>query len=274
MDRLYELLEPEHWIEPLLLWGGRLFLGLSVALLGLWIARFVAALVRRGIERRGGDAVVAGFLANIALGAITLIVLVGALDFLGMPTGSLLAALGAAGLGIGLALKDSLGNLAAGVLLIVTRPFRAGDQVEAAGRSGTVQRMGLLQTVLATTDNCEVTLPNSEVMNQPIINFTVRSERRLDIVLSLACDGDPEPLLDLIRQTLAHSAHVLQEPAPQLLVQKLAAGSVELAIRPWVRSTEYWTAHSAVLADLKRALQSAGVVIPDAPRVVRVIPPA
>lgn len=147
--------------QQLTIWAMVLGTALLILLIGLWLARRVATIVRRAVDRRAQDAMLANFIGHTVFVLLAMVVVVGALDRLGVPTASLLAALGAAGLAVGLALKDSIGNLASGVLLVVTRPFRAGDLVEAGGKQGIVERIDLLQTVLLTPDNCIVCVPNA-----------------------------------------------------------------------------------------------------------------
>lgn len=272
MDGLLKAIGYDSWREPVVQGGGRLLVVAAMLLVGLWLARRIARLVRLAIERRGGDAVLATFVRNCVYVALLVVVVVGALDLAGVPTASLLAAIGAAGLAIGLALKDSLGNLASGVLLIVTRPFRAGDFVEAAGRSGTVQRIELLQTVLLTPDNCDVMLPNAQVMSAPIVNYSARPLRRLDLLLAVAYEDDPLQAIAVIRETLAAHPLVQADPEPQLLVLKLAASGVELAVRPWVRTPDYWRAHSELTAAIKAALDARGITIPYPQQVMRMLP--
>jgi small-conductance mechanosensitive channel len=258
------------------LWGplaldftGRLLTALVILAVGWWLARRIARLVERAIAVRGGDLVLATFLRRVIAIALIVITVVGALDRLGVPIASLLAALGAAGLALALAMRDSLSNLASGVLLVITRPFRAGDFVDISGQQGRVERIDLLQTVLATVDNRLITLPNSLVMNQPIINFSARDERRLDLPVSIAYEDDPMRALEVIRQVLDAHPRVLKTREPQLIVQRFGASSVDLAIRPWVRTSEVLQAQSEILAAIKSALEAAAITIPYPQQVVR-----
>ncbi|MFN7550016.1 MAG: mechanosensitive ion channel family protein, partial [Pseudomonadota bacterium] len=174
------------------------------------------------------------------------------------------------GLAIGLALKDSLGNLASGVLLVLQRPFRAGDYVDVGGQAGTVERIDLLRTVLITIDNREITMPNALVMNEPIINYSARAERRLDLPVSIDYGADPLRALAVIRATLDAHPRVLKDREPQLLVRAFAASGVDLAVRPWVRTAEVLLAQSEILAAIKAALERAGIEIPFPQQVLHV----
>lgn len=270
MDAFLQWIRFDAWREAALVWGGRFAGALVVLFVGLWLARRLGRLVALAVERRGGDRVLANFLRSAVRIAIVLVVLVGALDLAGIPTNSMLAALGAAGLAIGLALKDSLGNLASGVLLVLQRPFRAGDYVDVGGQAGTVERIDLLRTVLVTVDNRVVTIPNALVMNQPIVNFSARDERRLDLPVSVAYECDPVRALQVIRGVLDAHPRVIRAREPQLLVRGFAASGVDLAVRPWVATTDVLVATSEILADIKSALERAGIEIPFPQQVMRV----
>jgi small-conductance mechanosensitive channel len=264
-----EAIRYDLWGPLALDFSGRLLTALVILAVGWWLARRIARLVERAIAVRGGDLVLATFLRRVIAIALIVITVVGALDRLGVPIASLLAALGAAGLALALAMRDSLSNLASGVLLVITRPFRAGDFVDISGQQGRVERIDLLQTVLATVDNRLITLPNSLVMNQPIINFSARDERRLDLPVSIAYEDDPMRALEVIRQVLDAHPRVLKTREPQLIVQRFGASSVDLAIRPWVRTSEVLQAQSEILAAIKSALEAAAITIPYPQQVVR-----
>lgn len=270
VDAFLELIRFELWRDTAASVGARLSVALLGLVIGLWLARRLGKLVALAVERRGGDRVLASFLRSAVRIAITVLVLVGFLDLAGVPTASLLAALGAAGLAIGLALKDSLGNLASGVLLVLQRPFRAGDFVDIGGQAGKVERIDLLRTLLVTLDNREITMPNALVMNQPIVNFSARAERRLDLPVSVAYDCDPVRALAVIRGVLDAHPRVLRDREPQLLVQRCAAGAVDLAVRPWVKTDEVLAAQSEILAAIRDALQREGIGMPLPQQVLRI----
>jgi small-conductance mechanosensitive channel len=270
MEAILQWIRFDAWRADALLWGGRFAGALVVLVVGLWLARRLGKLVALAVERRGGDRVLANFLRSAVRIGTTIVVLIGVLDLAGVPTASLLAALGAAGLAIGLALKDSLGNLASGVLLVLQRPFRAGDYVDVGGQAGTVERIDLLRTVLVTVDNRVVTIPNALVMNQPIVNFSARDERRLDLPVSVAYECDPVRALAVIRGVLDAHPRVIRAREPQLLVRAFAASGVDLAVRPWVATSEVLVATSEILADIKAALEREGIEIPFPQQVMRV----
>ncbi len=217
------------------------------------------------------DPMLREFLRNLAHGALVVVVVVAALDQAGVPMTSLLAALGAAGLAIALALRDSLSNLAAGVMLLLLKPFRAGDLVAIVGQVGKVESLRLMHTVLLTPDNCELILPNNRVANEPILNYTARPTRRIDLVVGIAYRDDVGRAFDVVRGVLDAEPRVLRDPAPQLLVDKLAESSVDLAIRPWVATDDFLEARAALLRKLKEALSAAGIDVPFPQRELRVV---
>lgn len=249
-------------------WGWRILAALLIFLIGRWVARRVAGLVERAVARAGKDPMLSGFLRNFVFGLLLAVVAVAALDQLGVPSASLIAMLGAAGLAIGLALQGSLANLASGLLLILARPFRVGDFVEIGSRSGTVDALGLLFTRLASGDNREIVIPNREVTSGAIVNFSARGTRRIDLVIGIDYAADPRRALALIRGVLEQEARLLPEPEPKLLVLELGESSVDLAVRPWVASADYWAVRSDLLAEIKRVLEANGIGIPFPQRTV------
>jgi small-conductance mechanosensitive channel len=167
------------------------------------------------------------------------VVFIAALDFVGVPTTSMLAVVGAAGLAIGLALKDSLANIAAGVMLIVLRPFRIGDQVQVANQEGVVDSVRIFQTTLVTTDNREIILPNSQITAAPIVNFTGRGERRVDLVVPMAFGEDLGALRQALLQLAKTNGRVKSMPEPEVLVASLGEGTVSLQLQAWVGARDY-----------------------------------
>lgn len=255
----------------LLGWGMKLLAALVLLLLGLWLARLLSNGVQRAMRRANQDAVLVDFIRNMVHGGLLVVLFVAVLTQVGVPTTSLLAALGAAGLAIGLALKDSLANLAAGVLLIAFRPFRAGDYVEVSGQAGSVVHVRLFFTLLLTPDNREVTIPNNQITTNPIVNYTARAQRRLELPVGIAYGADAGEALRIIEEVLRADPRVLAEPAPLLLVTGLGENSVDIAVRPWVQTTDYWAAHSDLLRAIKLGLERAGIEIPFPQRTVHVI---
>ena len=243
-------------------WLWRIGVALAIALVGLWLARLLSSALDRGMTRFGVESILRDFLRNLAYAIALVVVLVAALDALGVPTTSLLAVLGAAGLAIGLALKDSLSNIASGVMLIVLRPFRAGDAVQVAGQEGVVESVRIFQTVLRAYQNHDIYLPNSQITTAPIINFTSRGERRIDITVGVGYGDDLRHAREVLLGIARANPCVLAEPATDVLVNNLGESSVNLLLRAWVKTPDFVAARSEITEAIHRDFAQAGVSIP------------
>jgi small conductance mechanosensitive channel len=177
-------------------------------------------------------------------------------------TTSIVAIVGAAGLAVGLALKDSLGNFAAGVMLIIFRPFKAGDYVEAGGAAGTVQEVRIFNSILVTPDNKVVTVPNGAIMAGNIINYSELPTRRVDMVVGVGYGSDLATVKQVISTILDADKRVLQDPAPTIAVSELADSSVNLIVRPWVKSADYWAVMWDTTEAIKTRFDAEGIEIP------------
>lgn len=270
MEIINDWFGPGSWT---LLRGGLLQLGgaLLLLLLGLLLARWLAALLHRVLRQADVEPMLRDFLRTLARSVLSVLVVVGALDVLGVPAASLLAVLGAAGLAIGLALKDSLGNLAAGVMIILLKPFRTGHVIELSGLTGTVEQIRLMHTVLCTADNRELVFPNGVVVNEPVINYSARDTRRIDLVLGIAYKDEIGRAVEVVQAVLARESRILPEPAAQVVLLNLGESSVDLGIRPWVNTADYWPTRSALLIELKLAMDQAGISIPFPQRELHVV---
>ncbi|KFN47129.1 mechanosensitive ion channel family protein [Arenimonas metalli] len=243
-------------------WLWRIAVALAIALVGLWLARMLSKGLDRVMLRAGLDLILRDFLRNLAYAIGLVVVLVAALDALGVPTTSMLAVLGAAGLAIGLALKDSLSNIASGVMLIVLRPFRAGDAVQIAGQEGVVERVGIFQTVLRAYQNHDITLPNSEVTTSPIVNFTSRGERRVDVTVGVGYGDDIRQAREVLLGIARANEKVLDAPETDVLVTGLGESSIGLVLRAWVKTPDFVIARSELTEAIHRDFAKAGVSIP------------
>jgi len=255
LDGINWLAEAEHW--------GLKFLGATlILLLGIWVARWLSGALDRAFARAGMETTLRGFLRNITYAVLLVVVVVAALQSLGVPTSSLLAVLGAAGLAIGLALKDSLSNIASGVMLIVQRPFRAGDYVLAAGVEGTVEQVRVFQTRLRTIDNRAVILPNSLITAAPITNFTANPKRRIDLAVGVGYDDDLRFARETLLEVAGTHAKVLKDPRPEVLVTALAESSVTLELRAWVKTVDLVQTRSDLMEAVRNELMGRGLNIP------------
>jgi small conductance mechanosensitive channel len=243
-------------------WGINLATALVIFVLGRWIAKAICRFVGRLMKRSAVDEILVSFIENILYFALLVIVIIAALDRLGVNTSSVLAIFAAAGLAVGLALKDSLSNFAAGVMLVFFKPFKNGDFIEAGGQSGVVEEIRIFNTILRTGDNREVTLPNSHIYGGTIVNFSARDTRRIDLVFGIGYDDDIKQAKQLIEQTMAEDTRILKDPEPVVMVLELADSSVNFAVRPWVKASDYWAVRSDLLESLKTKCDVAGISIP------------
>ncbi|MGL6290493.1 MAG: mechanosensitive ion channel family protein [Silanimonas sp.] len=260
--QLQASIENADWSALLASWGLKLLSVAVVLVVGVWAARKLSQGLARVLERSNADPILVGFLRNIAYFGLLVVVLIAALAQAGVNPASLLAVLGAAGLAIALALKDSLSNFASGVMLILLRPFKAGDYVQIAGLEGTIEQVRVFQTQMRTIDNRVIVLPNSQITTAPIINFTARPTRRVDLVIGVGYDDD----LGDARAALLHVAdgneRVLKEPAADVLVTGLAESSVQLTLRAWVSTADVLAAKSELLEGIHREIRGRGLSIP------------
>ena len=264
--RLSDNLQRVDWPELGVEWGLRLVGGLLLLLVGMWLAKWLGHLLSRLLARFGVDAILTGFLGNIARAIGFVVVFIATLDYIGIPTASLLTVVGAAALGIGLAMKDSLSNIASGVMLIVLRPFRAGDEVQVAGLNGIVEQVRIFQTVLRTFDNRVMILPNSLITTAPITNFTARDRRRVDLSFGISYGDDIRAAREILIAAASGNPRVLADPVPDVLVAALAESSVNLVLRAWVATRDYASAKSELTETARMGLVERGIGMPFAQR--------
>lgn len=243
-------------------WGLKLIGALLILVAGTWLAKRISRAMDRAFVRAKMEATLSGFLRNIAYAAMVVVVVVAALQSLGVPTTSVMAVLGAAGLAIGLALKDSLSNIASGVMLIVQRPFHVGDFVQAAGVEGTIEQVRVFQTRMRTPDNRTIILPNSLVTTAPIINFTANHRRRVDIAVGVGYDDDLKAAREALMSVATAHPQVLDDPAPEVFVVALADSSVNLELRAWVKTVDFAAAKSQLTEGVRNEVIGRGLHIP------------
>jgi small conductance mechanosensitive channel len=260
--QLESRLAKADWPALLETWGLKLLSVALILVVGVWIARKLSVGLERALGRASVDPMLARFLRNIAYFGLVIVVAVAALTQLGVPPASLLAVLGAAGLAIGLALKDSLSNFASGVMLILLRPFKAGDYVQIAGLEGTIEQVSVFQTQMRTLDNRVIVLPNSQITTAPIINFTARPTRRLDLVVGVGYDDDLQVARAALIEAAASTPLVLKDPAADVLVSSLGESSIQLTLRAWVGTNDVLAAKSALLEAIQREIRGRGLSIP------------
>lgn len=238
---------------------------------GIWASRWIARFLRRLLDRAGSQPIVASFVTNLAKAGFIVCVIAAALLHLGIPVTPVVTILGAAGLAVGLALQGTLSNLASGVLLAILRPFNVGDYIEIQGLAGQVEAMHIFQTRLVTQDNRLIIMPNSLLTNQPLINYTFRRIRRVDLIIDAGYSEDIPRVKAILREIVDTHPLVLKEPEPVIGVLALAANSVQYAVRPWVRAGDFVPAQFQLLEQVKTRFDAEGIEIPFPQRVVRTV---
>lgn len=247
------------WInDPIVQKALQIAIALIVALVGWRLSRYAGGAAARLVERRHGDLLLAGFLRSVVAIAGFVAVTLAALQLAGLPITSFVALLGAAGLAVGLALKDSLGQLASGVMLMVLRPFHGGETIRVGEHEGVVEHVGLFQTLLRTGDNRLVTLPNSVLTAQPVINFSRCETRRIDIALTLAPGSNIAASVAAVEQALRGDAEVLASPAPSVTVSGFSDLGLALSAQAWVKASLRDTVRSRLLLAIAPAVAAAG----------------
>lgn len=242
--------------------GLRLAGAIVLLVVGVWIIGRLANLLRRGLQRGHLDPTLIGFLRNGIYGVLIVLLVVSLLQLVGLPSASLIAAVGAAGLAIGLALQSSLSNLAWGVLLIVFRPFRVGDFVQFGSIMGTVERVDLMQTYLTMPDNREAIVPNAKVGGDAIINYNRLGQRRFEISVGIGYSDDIGRAMAIVRGLFEADPRILKDPAPGVWVASLDASAVQLVIRAWTHVSDLWEAQTALTRAVKETFDAEGISIP------------
>ena len=235
---------------------------LLIFYIGKKLAKMLVKLSKKVMAKAKMDQVLIDFLGTIFYSILLLVVVIAALEQLGVETTSLVALLGAAGLAVGLALKDSLSNFASGVMLIVFRPFKKGDFIEAAGVSGIVENITIFNTMMRSGDNKEIIVPNSGIYGGTIVNYSAKPTRRVDMVFGIGYDDDLRKAKALLMEILESDERVLSDPAPMVTVKELGDSSVNFNVRPWVNSADYWGVFADTHEKVKLAFDEAGISIP------------
>jgi len=253
LNKMYEYLAT-YWLQVV---GA-----IVIFVVGRWVAKLVSKVVAKVMTKAKVDVTLVNFVQDLCYVALLAFVVIAALEKLGVDTASFAVVIGAAGLAIGFALQGSLGNFAAGVILIIFKPFKVGDFVELGGRMGTVKEIQIFNTILSSPDNVRVIVPNSQVTGSSIMNYTVNGTRRVDMVVGVSYGDDLKKTRQVIEDILAADRRILKDPAPTVAVSELGDSSVNFVVRPWVNSADYWAVRFDTIRDVKLALDKNGITIP------------
>lgn len=243
-------------------YGLKILGSIAIILIGRWLAGVLSRLLKRILARTQVNKTLIGFAVNLAYYGLFIMALISALENLGVQTASFVALIGGAGLAIGLALEGALSNFAAGVMILIFRPFKVGDMVEVAGAFGEVQEILIFSTILLTLDKKTVIIPNAQVTGGTITNYSAKGHIRIDLVFGIGYEDDVRKAKRVLMEILQSQEHVLAEPAPEVSVLELADSSVNFAVRPYVTIDNYWGVYFGVTEQVKLRFDEEGISIP------------
>jgi small conductance mechanosensitive channel len=233
-----------------------------IFIVGKWVARRISNLLARLLGKHDFDPALVSFLTNMSYYALIVLVVVAAAGRLGINTASFLTVIGAAGLAVGLALKDSLSNFAAGVMLVLFRPFTIGDVVSTAGITAKVEKITIFNTLFCSPDNQLIIVPNSKIISDIITNINAKDTRRVDLIVGISYSDDMTKTKEILDRLAKEDSRILADPAPTIAVAELADSSVNLVFRPWVKTADYWNVRFDLTEKIKNRLDEAGISIP------------
>ena len=252
-------------------YGLKIIAAIVIFVIGKWLSGVLSRAVGKAMNRAKADQVLVKFVVNLAYAALLAFVALAALAQLGIQTTSFIAIIGAAGLAIALALQGFLSNFAAGVMLIIFRPFKVGDFIEAAGTAGSVEEIMIFSTKLKSPDNKQLYVPNGSILAGTIVNYSARNQRRVDLVFGCGYGDDIKKTKALLEAIVKENPLVLDDPAPTIGVLELGDNSVNFVVRPWVATPDYWDVHFQITEAVKQRFDEAGISIPFPQRDVHLV---
>ncbi|MDD5662745.1 MAG: mechanosensitive ion channel [Victivallaceae bacterium] len=244
------------------LYGLKVIAALLIVLIGRIVAKIVRALLKKTLRKLHIDETLISFISNICYFGIFAFAVIAALGKMGVETASFVVVLGSAGLAIGLALQGSLANFAAGILMIIFKPFKVGDYIEGGGAAGSVEDIGIFTTDLNSPDNKKIIIPNAKLTTDKIVNYSAKEIRRVDIVAGVSYHDDLDKVKRVLEDILAKDERVLAEPASVVAVLELGDSSINLVVRPWVKTADYWPVLFSVKENIKKRFDAEGITIP------------
>ncbi|MCK5288900.1 MAG: mechanosensitive ion channel [Candidatus Omnitrophica bacterium] len=249
-------------VEYIIQYGLSLVAAIIIFIIGKLVARLIARIIEKLMVKAKVEKTLASFIKNIVYFGLMVFVVIAALNKLGVQTTSLIAIIGAAGLAIGLALQGSLANFAAGIILIIFKPFKVGDFIEAGGTIGTVEEIQIFNTILNHIDNRKIIIPNSKITGDNISNFSAIKKRRVDLVFGISYNDNIKTAKEALEKVISFDSRVLKDPKPVIAVSELGDSSVNLVCRPWVKPQDYWAVYFDTLENGKLELEKNGITIP------------
>lgn len=255
-------IDTQKWMELATEYGLKIIGAIVIWIVGSWVIKKILKATRKIMTKSSYEESLQKFLLNLLNWGLKILLVITLLGTLGVPTTSFAAIIAAAGLAVGMALQGSLGNFAGGVLIMIFKPFKIGDLIEAQGEVGTVKQIEIFTTKLTGLSNREIIIPNGALSNGNIINYTTEGTRRVDLVFGVSYDADIKQTKDVLMNVLTSHPKVIETPAPTVNVLALADSSVNFAVRPWCKAEDYWTVYFEVTENTKLALDAAGIEIP------------
>ena len=252
-------------------WGLKVIAAVAIFVIGRWVAKALRSAVRRMLTKADVEPIIIGFVGSMTYIALLAFVVIAALGQLGIQTTSFIAILGAAGLAVGLALQGSLANFAAGFLMIIFRPFKVGDFIEGAGVAGVVEAIQIFTTTLKTGDNKTIIVPNAKLSGDNIINYSAKETRRVDMTVGVAYDADLSKVKEVLMDIIGKEGRIHSDPAPQVAVAELADSSVNLVVRAWTDTGDYWAVKCDMTESIKNRFDEAGIGIPFPQRDIHIV---
>ena len=243
-------------------YGPQLLMAIVVLIIGMWIVNRVVRLTSKGMEKASVEPTLARFLGSLVSVGLKALLLISVASMIGIETTSFIAILGAAGLAIGLALQGSLGNFAGGVLVLLFKPFKVGDFIDAQGVAGTVSEIQIFNTIIKTPDNKVIIVPNGAVSNGVITNFSKEATRRVDFVFGIGYGDDIKKAKEVIARLVDADERAMKDPAPTIVVSELADSSVNISCRVWVNASDYWGVFFDLTENVKLTFDAEGISIP------------
>lgn len=257
-----ENIDTQKWIDLATEYGLKIIGAIVIWIIGSWIIKKILKTTRKVMTKSNYEESLQKFLINLLSWGLKILLIITLLGTLGVPTTSFAAIIAAAGLAVGLALQGSLGNFAGGVLIMIFKPFKIGDLIEAQGELGVVKRIEIFTTKLTALSNKEVIIPNGALSNGNIINYTTEGTRRVDLTFGVGYSSDIKKTKEVLMTVLTSHPKVLKTPEPTVNVSELADSSINFAVRPWCNSEDYWTVYFGITENVKEALDKAGIEIP------------
>ncbi|MCK6605991.1 MAG: mechanosensitive ion channel [Ignavibacteriaceae bacterium] len=259
----------EKLADTLIIHGLKVLTGIILFVIGYWLIQRIKKIAKKSVNKINVDKTLSNFFLNVLYFGLLALVAVISLSAMGVETTSIVTIIGAAGLAIGLSLKDSLSNFAAGIVILVQRYFQVGDYIESGNDKGVVEEISIFSTRLHTYDNKVVIIPNSVLVNGSMINHTYKPERRVDTVFSIAYSDNIDRAREIILEVVKNNEMILTEPSPVIEVLQLADSSVNLAVRTWCQTANYWKVYYYMIENVKKAFDKEGITIPFPQREVR-----